>query len=89
MRGRDQPWVAAPRTWDELDDPGLSQLRFDEVLARVEAGGGDLLAELDPPLPFRIGRTRWPSTAVNVTRRAPPRTGAGHGGGRGDPATGS
>ncbi|MFZ2530271.1 MAG: ATP-dependent DNA ligase [Rhodococcus sp. (in: high G+C Gram-positive bacteria)] len=55
MRGRDQPWAAAPRTWDELDDPGLSQLRFDDVLARVDADG-DLLADLDPPLPGH-GRT--------------------------------
>jgi bifunctional non-homologous end joining protein LigD len=31
LRGRLQPTVAAPRTWNELDDPGLRQLRFDEV----------------------------------------------------------
>lgn len=31
MRGRLQPTVAAPRTWEELDDPDLRQLRFDEV----------------------------------------------------------
>ena len=35
LRGRAEPTVAAPRTWEELDDPGLSQLRFDEVLRRV------------------------------------------------------
>jgi bifunctional non-homologous end joining protein LigD len=46
MRGRDQPTVAAPRTWDEIDDPKLRHLRFDEVLDRVERDG-DLLAELD------------------------------------------
>ncbi|EOM77748.1 ATP-dependent DNA ligase [Rhodococcus rhodnii] len=49
LRGRAAPWVAAPRTWDELDDPELSQVRFDEVLTRVDSGG-DLLAELDPAL---------------------------------------
>ncbi|MGN8024870.1 non-homologous end-joining DNA ligase [Microbacterium sp. 22242] len=38
LRGRPQPWVAAPRTWAELADPGLRQLRFDEVLARAESG---------------------------------------------------
>jgi bifunctional non-homologous end joining protein LigD len=38
LRGRPQPWVAAPRTWDELQDPGLRQLRFDEVLERAESG---------------------------------------------------
>ncbi|WP_423793602.1 ATP-dependent DNA ligase [Mycobacterium pseudokansasii] len=50
LRGRDQPTVAAPRTWDELDDPGLRQLRYDEVLPRV-ARDGDLLASLDADLP--------------------------------------
>ncbi|MFZ2176637.1 MAG: ATP-dependent DNA ligase, partial [Rhodococcus sp. (in: high G+C Gram-positive bacteria)] len=47
LRGRPQPYVAAPRSWDELGDPDLAQLRFDEVLARWEADG-DLLAGLDP-----------------------------------------
>ncbi len=50
LRGREQPWVAAPRTWDELDDPGLRQLRFDEVLARLDTAP-DPLADLDPPRP--------------------------------------
>ena len=38
LRGRPQPWVAAPRTWAELEHPDLRQLRFDEVLERVEGG---------------------------------------------------
>lgn len=38
LRGRAHPWVAAPRTWDELDDPDLRQLDFEEVLARAAAG---------------------------------------------------
>lgn len=38
LRGRAHPTVAAPRTWAELDDPDLRQLRFDEVSDRVEAG---------------------------------------------------
>lgn len=46
MRGRQAPTVAAPRTWDEIGDPGLRQLRYDEVLDRV-ARDGDLLAGLD------------------------------------------
>lgn len=50
LRGRPEPTVAAPRTWDEIGDPDLRQLRYDEVLARV-AEHGDLLAGLDPPLP--------------------------------------
>ncbi|APE07992.1 ATP-dependent DNA ligase [Rhodococcus pyridinivorans] len=49
LRGRDEPWVAAPRSWDELDDPDLAQLQFREVLARI-GEFGDLLAGLDPPL---------------------------------------
>ncbi len=36
LRGRDQPWVAAPRGWGELEDAGtLTQLRYDEVLERL------------------------------------------------------
>ncbi|CDO07105.1 ATP-dependent DNA ligase [Mycolicibacterium cosmeticum] len=46
LRGRDQPTVAAPRTWDEIGDPDLRHLRFDEVLTRLERDG-DLLAGLD------------------------------------------
>jgi bifunctional non-homologous end joining protein LigD len=46
LRGREHPTVAAPRSWEELDDPALGQLRYDEVLARV-AHDGDLLALLD------------------------------------------
>jgi len=50
LRGRAQPTVAAPRTWAELDDPGLRHLLFDEVLERVSAEG-DLLAPLAPLAP--------------------------------------
>ena len=35
LRGREQPYVAVPRTWRELNDPDLRQLRMDEVLARM------------------------------------------------------
>lgn len=59
LRGRAQPMVAAPRTWDELDDPLLRHLRFDEVLERV-ATTGDLLAPLAPaaadPLTAYVGK---------------------------------
>ncbi|SDQ14219.1 bifunctional non-homologous end joining protein LigD [Microbacterium sp. cf332] len=47
LRGRDEPTVAAPRTWAELDDPELRHLRFDEMLERASATG-DLLAPLAP-----------------------------------------
>ena len=46
LRGRQTPTVAAPRTWEEMSDPNLRQLRFEEVLVRV-AEQGDLLAGLD------------------------------------------
>lgn len=59
LRGREQPTVAAPRTWEELDDPSLRQLRYDEVLDRVDRDG-DLLAALDEdaPVPDRLSKYR-------------------------------
>ncbi len=59
LRGRDHPTVAAPRSWEEFDDPKIRQLRYDEVLARV-ARGGDPLAPLDPPVraPDRLAQYR-------------------------------
>lgn len=45
LRGRARPWVAAPRTWHELAEPGLRQLDTAEVLRRVETEG-DLAAGL-------------------------------------------
>ncbi|NKY84071.1 ATP-dependent DNA ligase [Nocardia veterana] len=49
LRGREQPTVAAPRSWDEIADrKNLRQLRFDEVIECWRADG-DLLAALDPP----------------------------------------
>jgi bifunctional non-homologous end joining protein LigD len=45
LRGRDQPWVAAPRTWAEVTEPGLRQLDYREVLDRL-ADGVDPLADL-------------------------------------------
>ncbi len=50
LRGREHPTVAAPRTWEEIEDPKLRHLRFDEVLKRV-ARDGDLLEALDPAVP--------------------------------------
>lgn len=57
LRGRQAPTVAAPRTWAELADPDLRQLRYDEVLARV-AEDGDLLAGLDAAAPDRLSTYR-------------------------------
>jgi DNA ligase D-like protein (predicted ligase)/DNA ligase D-like protein (predicted polymerase)/DNA ligase D-like protein (predicted 3'-phosphoesterase) len=60
LRGRAQPTVAAPRTWDEIDDPDLRHLRFDEVLERV-AKDGDLLAPLDADVPVEDRLTTYRS----------------------------
>lgn len=51
MRGRFAPTVAAPRTWEELDDPAsVEHLRFEEVLERI-----DDLGDLLEPLAERAG----------------------------------
>ncbi|MFF9565531.1 non-homologous end-joining DNA ligase [Leifsonia sp. NPDC014704] len=47
MRGTPRPFAAAPRTWDEIAAPNLSQLSYTDVLDRFEEVG-DLLAGLDP-----------------------------------------
>ena len=66
LRGRFLPTVAAPRTWDELADPGtVEHLRFEEVLERLE-DLGDLLE----PLAQRAGA----SDAASVTDAAPAET---------------
>ena len=44
LRGRAHPTVAAPRTWDELDDPQLRHLEFIEVLERIETIGDPMAA---------------------------------------------
>jgi DNA ligase D-like protein (predicted ligase)/DNA ligase D-like protein (predicted 3'-phosphoesterase) len=58
LRGREHPTVAAPRTWDEIADPKLRHLRFDEVLKRV-AQMGDLLAPLDEKVPSEDRLTKY------------------------------
>lgn len=44
LRGRFRPTVAAPRTWEELDDPDLRHLEADEVVALVAERGDPMLA---------------------------------------------
>jgi bifunctional non-homologous end joining protein LigD len=60
LRGRDEPTVAAPRTWDEIDDPDLRHLRFDEVLERLDRDG-DLLADMDADAPVADALTTYRS----------------------------
>lgn len=76
LRGREHPTVAAPRTWDEIEDPKLRHLRYDEVLERV-AEMGDLLAGLDEAVPESDSLTTYRSmrdaakTPEPVPKKAP------------------
>ncbi|RDH75030.1 ATP-dependent DNA ligase [Mycolicibacterium moriokaense] len=72
LRGREQPTVAAPRTWAEIEDPELRHLRFDEVLERV-AADGDLLSPLDEavPIPDRLSTYRSMRDAAKTPEPVP------------------
>ncbi|AYJ47816.1 ATP-dependent DNA ligase [Rhodococcus sp. P1Y] len=74
MRGRPEPTVAAPRSWEELEASGLKQLRFEEVLERF-ADQGDLLADLDPPLersePDKLSKYRSMRSASKTPEPVP------------------
>lgn len=79
LRGREHPTVAAPRTWDEIEDPKLRHLNFDEVLDRVHEMG-DLLAPLDEavPVPDRLTTYRSMRDASKTPEpvpNKPPKTG--------------
>lgn len=79
LRGREHPTVAAPRTWDEIEDPKLRHLNFDEVLDRVQEMG-DLLAPLDEavPVPDRLTTYRSMRDASKTPEPVPnkaPKTG--------------
>src|ERR1700744_110661 len=81
LRGREYPTVAAPRSWDELDDKKLRQLRYDEVLERV-ARDGDLLAPLDAEVkvPDRLSKYRSMRDAAKTPEPVPTtKPAAGHG----------
>lgn len=45
LRGRLHPMVAAPRTWEELADPGLTHLDHEQVLERVRSGLDPIAAQ--------------------------------------------
>lgn len=67
LRGRERPWVAAPRRWSELERPGLAQLEFAQVLERMADDG-------DPLAPLRTGAppaTVAPLDAARGAGRAP------------------
>jgi bifunctional non-homologous end joining protein LigD len=78
LRGRAHPTVAAPRTWEELEDPKLAHLSFEQVLDRV-AADGDLLAGLTAghlsqlePTPAHLAR--FERLATYNAKRDPART---------------
>ncbi|MHA7179714.1 ATP-dependent DNA ligase [Arthrobacter sp. MDB2-24] len=50
LRGRFEPTVAAPRTWEELDDADLGHLDYREMMRRIESRG-DILAPAAPTAP--------------------------------------
>lgn len=56
LRGRDEPTVAVPRDWDELDED-LRHLTIDEVPARL-AERGDPMASLAAPVADRLSTYR-------------------------------
>lgn len=70
LRGRARPGVAAPRTWEELDDPGLAHLELDDVLARA-AAGFDPLSSLRPDAPA-LPANAPASTSAPAIRAADP-----------------
>lgn len=76
LRGRARPGVAAPRTWEELDDPGLAHLELDDVLARA-AAGFDPLSSLRPDAPALPSNAPAspPAPAIQAAAPAPTRRG--------------
>lgn len=83
LRGRDEPTVAAPRTWAELDDPDLRHLTYPEVLERLERDGDLLeplaaghLAQLEPTPERMATFQRAPADRLGTYRskRDPDRT---------------
>ena len=71
LRGRSHPMVAAPRTWDELDDPDLVHLDMAAVLERASTLGDPLAA-----LGFRHGERVSERTPLRtyLTKRSADRT---------------
>jgi len=71
MRGRPHPTVAAPRTWEELDDPDLRHLEFTEVLERIQEIGDPMA-----PLGFHAGGREAESGPLSayIAKRSADRT---------------
>lgn len=69
LRGRFEPTVAAPRTWDEIEGAGLDQLDYREVMERV-VRLGDVLAPATTALPASGGGATAPPSDRLSTYRA-------------------
>ena len=70
LRGRARPTVAAPRTWDELEDPDLDHLDFREVLRRLESGS-DPMDGLETGRRPRRGSPAKPAPAPTASPAKP------------------
>lgn len=72
LRGTGRPYVAAPRTWDEIAAPGLTQLEFGEVLARVRSGTAPAVVPTQTPTPTPTPtRARSPRPPAPEAPRVP------------------
>ncbi len=80
LRGRDEPTVAVPRTWDELDGD-LRQLTIDEVPERL-VQHGDPMAALAAPANDRLAKYRSMRDAGRTPEPVPDRVVVGR---QGDP----
>ncbi|MFS4488208.1 ATP-dependent DNA ligase [Dietzia kunjamensis] len=67
LRGRAEPWGAAPRSWEELGDGGLAHLHWDEVLKRLDSDG-DLLDGLEGPATKNPTKKKSTSSAGSASR---------------------
>ncbi|MDQ4502560.1 ATP-dependent DNA ligase [Sinomonas sp. ASV322] len=81
LRGRLQPMVAAPRTWEEIGSPDLAHVRYDEMPARLERYG-NLFA---PVLPEGVALAFGAEDAGDDDGRPPPSSSAPGGRAHGEP----
>lgn len=69
VRGRERAWVAAPRTWEEVEAGGLSQLLMHEVLERASLEGGESVLEATSAVVNPAQAERMPAPVA--TAKAP------------------
>jgi bifunctional non-homologous end joining protein LigD len=67
LRGRAEPWVAAPRSWEELGDGGLTHLHWDDVLKRLDSDG-DLLDGLEGTAQEKATKKKSTSSTGSASR---------------------